>query len=603
MLKLELSGRAGRARISCDVESVRFLQALRGGFASAVSLNNQAFDVDVDDLLVNLQTLAVWPRHDTDFRWGTELLALVETNAEDAATVESRLGSADGVGGAVTASIGGGWNAPLTNFQRRDLDELLSMSHGANLSVPGAGKTRVALAAFQARRDQGQVSRLLVVCPKSAFESWQDEARICFPEEPLRVAVMEGGGPPAADVVLINYERLPDARASLLNWLRIEPAMLILDEAHRMKRGPAGVWGAACLTLGPYAARRMILTGTPAPNGPDDLENLFAFVWPGQGRAIVANAVRGNDLRRASELLKPLFVRTTKGELDLPPVDREVRRVELPRLHRELYNALLGQAATAVSTATRNPDLEALGRVLLYLLMAATTPALLATGASRHEPLPYRVPPLEPPPGSSLADLMHDLPQYELSPKYQEVLAIVAGNAEAGRKTLVWSTFVRNLKSLELLLSRYNPAIVHGGSDDRKEQLSRFREDDSCMVLLSNPATLGEGVSLHHACHDAVYLDRDFAAGRFLQSLDRIHRLGLSSDTRTRITLLVANGTIDELVEQRLAAKLAFMGGVLDDQAIVELGDFDEEPTASVGMDSTDLSALIGYLSNFAART
>jgi hypothetical protein len=39
------------------------------------------------------------------------------------------------------------------------------------------------------------------------------------------------------------------------------------------------------------------------------------------------------------------------------------------------------------------------------------------------------------------------------------------------------------------------------------------------------------------------------------------------------------------------------MGGILDDTAVLELGDLSEEPTASAGMDSTDLRALVGYLS------
>jgi SNF2 family DNA or RNA helicase len=197
---------------------------------------------------------------------------------------------------------------------------------------------------------------------------------------------------------------------------------------------------------------------------------------------------------------------------------------------------------------------------------------------------------------------MRDLPQYELSPKYQEVLAIVAANAGKGRKTLVWSTFVRNLKSLESFLSRFRPAIVHGGSEDRAEQLARFRQDPECFVLLSNPATLGEGVSLHQVCHDAVYIDRDFAAGRFLQSMDRIHRLGLRADVRTQITVLVANQTIDEVVEQRLAAKLQFMGSILDDPAVLELGDLEEEPSAAAGMDTADIRALLGYLRGNAPR-
>jgi len=395
--------------------------------------------------------------------------------------------------------LNGGWDAPLTDFQRRDLGKLLELNHGADFSVPGAGKTRVALAIMQAKRDRGEIMRAMVVSPKSAFESWQEEVSTCFPGSVPRIAVFEGGLAPDCDILLVNYERLPDAQPTLLHWLRVNPSLLVLDEAHRMKLGSAGAWGGACLALGPYAVARLILTGTPAPNGARDLENLMGFVWPGQGRSAVAGALAGNDLRAASVKLRPLFARTTKSELGLPPVSLSVRRIDLPPLHGELYRALLGQ----MSASWRGGEKDAadLGRILLYLLMAATTPALLATGASRYEPLPYRVPPLVPPEGSSLAALMRDLPHYELSPKYAEVQKIVHANAGGGRKTLVWSTFIRNLTSLRALLNEYSPALIHGGTEDRAEELRRFREDDACRVLLSNPATLGEGISLHHTCH------------------------------------------------------------------------------------------------------
>lgn len=595
MLELRFSTQAGRIQLSCDESAVRNLQGLRAWFPSANSLNAQSFDVAMDDFLVNLRELARWPAEDTAVVWQQELLDLVEGNARDADLVQRRLVEGSGVG-SEPASLTeiDGWQAPLTDFQRRDVAKLLELSHGANFSVPGAGKTRASLATFQACRAAGEVERMLVVCPKSAFESWQNESAECFPNG-IHVAVMDTSTAPACDILLVNYERLLDARTALLSWIRVQPTMMVLDEAHRMKLGAAGAWGSACLGLGPYAKRRLILTGTPAPNGARDLENLFSFVWPGQGRTAVTRAVGTGDLRAASQALRPLFVRTTKSELQLPEPIVTVRRLDLPPLHKELYQALLGQASGRWRGGEQ--DAEALGRVLLYLLMAATTPALLATGASRYEPLPYRVPPLQPAPGSSLSELLRDLPNYELAPKYQEVLAIVARNAELGRKTLVWSTFVRNLTSLEHLLARFSPALIHGGTEDRDEQLARFRSDPGCFVLLSNPATLGEGVSLHHDCHDAVYVDRDFAAGRFLQSVDRIHRLGLAPDAETRVTVLVANETVDELVEQRLAAKLQFMGGILDDPAVLELGDLDEEPTVSVGMDATDLRALVSYLS------
>lgn len=599
MLELRFSTLAGRALVSCNPASARQLQALRGRFASSASISNQTFDLEIDDLLVNLHELATWPSDDVDIRWELELLRVVEGNAEDAATLQDQLTPKADLPELAATEIGPGWTAGLTEFQLRDLGKLRKLGHGANFSVPGAGKTRVALAIFEASRVCGEIARMLVVCPKAAFESWQIEAELCFPGAPLRISVMDSSTLPVADVVLINYERLPDSRPAIIQWLRAQSTMLVLDEAHRMKLGPAGAWGRVCLALGPFAARRLILTGTPAPNGSKDLENLFAFVWPGQGKAAVARALDGNDLRTASSRLRPLFARTTKRELNLPPVELAIRRLDLPPLHRDLYDALLGQVSGQWHGGEQ--DIEALGRIVLYLLMAATTPALLATGASRHEPLPYRIPPIQPPAGSSLAQLMRDLPHYELSPKYKEVLTIVAENAAIGRKTLVWSTFVRNLKSLGLLLSRFNPAIVHGGSEDRQDQLRRFREDQTCLVLLSNPATLGEGVSLHQVCHDAVYVDRDFAAGRFLQSLDRIHRLGLAPDVRTRITVLVANQTLDELVEQRLAAKLHFMGSVLDDPAVLQLGDLAEEPSAAAGMDTSDLQVLVGYLKGHAS--
>ncbi|WP_220473854.1 hypothetical protein, partial [Klebsiella pneumoniae] len=50
-----------------------------------------------------------------------------------------------------------GWRGPLTDFQRRGIARLLSLRHGANFSVPGAGKTRVGLAVFQVLRQSGQL--------------------------------------------------------------------------------------------------------------------------------------------------------------------------------------------------------------------------------------------------------------------------------------------------------------------------------------------------------------------------------------------------------------------------------------------------------------
>lgn len=132
-------------------------------------------------------------------------------------------------------------------------------------------------------RERGEVRRLLVVSPKSAYEAWLTESELCFKEPPL-TCVMGKTPDGMAEIMVVNYERLDRSLASLATWLRSVPSMIILDEAHRMKLGAQGKYGSACMALGPLTRRRLILTGTPAPNGARDLENLLSFVWPGHGR-------------------------------------------------------------------------------------------------------------------------------------------------------------------------------------------------------------------------------------------------------------------------------------------------------------------------------
>ncbi|MFF3763097.1 DEAD/DEAH box helicase [Streptomyces sp. NPDC001922] len=600
-LRIEFDVTRTKAVLRTVPEFQRDLARLVSRFPASGHRELLSADIDLDDFLVGLDALATWPS--PEVQWEEALAQLVGGVLDDAEAAERCLSDGERTAAVtpddVDTLLGTDWCADLTDFQRRDIARLLSLQHGANFSVPGAGKTRVALAVFAALRERGQVRRLLVVSPKSAYESWLYESDACF-KEPLSARVMERTPEPGTEVLIVNYERLDRSLAALASWLRAAPSMIVLDEAHRMKLGARGIYGSACMALGPLSRRRLILTGTPAPNGARDLENLLSFVWPGHGRRVVTSAVAGGDLAHASTVLRPMFTRTTKGELGLPPFETRIRYVGMPPLHREVYDALVGRFTTRAE-ASRS-DFDALGKAMLRLLMAATSPALLLEGTSRYEPLSYQVPPLQIPEGDSLYSLMGDLPKYELSPKYKEALSIVAENARQGRKTLVWTTFVRSLTTLEQLFSPYQPAVVHGGTPDREEQIRRFRYDPDCWVLLSNPATLGEGISLHHECHDAVYVDRDFMAGRFLQSLDRIHRLGLEPGTETRVTVLASEGTIDEVVALRLEEKLEFMGQILDDPSVQQLADLQEEPSAAGGMDSADVRALLRHVDAVAAR-
>jgi SNF2 family DNA or RNA helicase len=159
---------------------------------------------------------------------------------------------------------------------------------------------------------------------------------------------------------------------------------------------------------------------------------------------------------------------------------------------------------------------------------------------------------------------------------------------------------VGNIAALAKVLSKFNPAVVYGGIDHlaRAAEIERFRNDSECTVLITNPQTLGEGISLHMECHDAIYVERTYNAGMYLQSIDRIHRLGLPKDTVTNITLLQSSGTIDERVATRLESKVRNLSRFLQDDSLVEasIPDSDEMPAQELfGLNDSDLEDIFAH--------
>ena len=117
--------------------------------------------------------------------------------------------------------------------------------------------------------------------------------------------------------------------------------------------------------------------------------------------------------------------------------------------------------------------------------------------------------------------------------------------------------------------------------------------------MISNPQTLGEGISLHKVCHDAIYMDRSYNAGHYLQSLDRIHRLGLPVDQETSIHILSTKETIDQRVGIRLEQKIERLSDALKDEGLIKSSLPDEElilPNELLGIDKFDLDDLLSHL-------
>jgi SNF2 family DNA or RNA helicase len=373
--------------------------------------------------------------------------------------------------------------------------------------------------------------------------------------------------------------------------------MLVIDEAHRVKGGIKSIRWKACLELAAHAARVDLLTGTPMPQSQEDLKNLFSLSWQGIPRHYFTNT-RLSSLQRGG-----IFVRTTKRELELPPMRIEAVTVAMSPVQQEIYSALRRTFAGQFGMSDGDYGyFEKKGKAVMTLLAAATNPGLLMRAHSEESFLGFNWPPVNLSGDERLVSVLQSYSSHEISEKYLWIAKFVAKAASEGRKVLIWSTFVGNLLALQRLLMPYQPAVIYGATafEQRATELERFRNSAKCHVLLSNPQTLGEGISLHQVCHESIYVDRSYNAGLYLQSLDRIHRLGLPPDQETTVYVLQSEGSIDIRVGKRLEAKIDRLGTYLNDSGLVEVslpsGDSEDPPEGLLGLDDLDMNDLLDHL-------
>jgi SNF2 family DNA or RNA helicase len=530
-------------------------------------------------------------RHDLNTSYDETVRQLLESHVREfraraEAERDPSVLSAEDVLSLVRAS--GRFRRDLTETQIRDLGRLLRLFHGANFSVPGAGKTTTLFAIYEASRAQQLVDSLLVVAPKNAFLSWEDELTACYPDELVRPTIARiVGGPSQAvevlnedpEVALITYQFLPNVLDAVKSWTKRHQTHVVLDESHRIKAGTSGVYAFSALQLSGVATRRDVLTGTPMPNSPEDLRAQLEFLWPGQ-QVLPEQRLTAEEsselLDQVQRSVRPLYMRTTKQELRLPALEVVPVPVVLGPLQRELYELLRSEAKRLAAGFSPLDArlLRRLGAHVLKLLQAASNPLLLAAAEEVD---------VEGDDGSrsGVWELLKEIARTERPAKITKAIEL-AENALAvnpGVKVLIWTSFVQNVLALEKLLERYGPVTLYGaiaiGSDEeadtREGRIRRFHTDSGCRVLIANPAACGEGISLHTACHYAIYLDRTFNAAHFLQSIDRIHRLGLAEDILTRVEILEARWTIDARVATRLKAKIDSMSVILNDPGLTAL--------------------------------
>lgn len=481
----------------------------------------------------------------------------------------------------------------LKPYQQQGVEHLLAVKHGANFSVPGSGKTAVIYAAFESLRREGTIDKLLVIGPRGCFLPWEEEAVACF-GHPLKSARLTGSKTARNslylqsydyDLFLCTYQTATNDQDELIKLCKRYRILVVVDESHNIKRLEGGVWSEAMLNLAPYATRRAVLSGTPIPNDYADLWTQITFLWPGEQVLGDRTSYRyrcedKTELEAIRQAVRPFFFRVKRTTLGLPPVSFIRHKCDLKPYQASIYRAL---SVKFLKEIDLQPDERQAIRQwrkakMVRLLQASSNPALLAQYSEEFD-----IPPLSGE-GASIIHLLDRYPKYEVPAKFELSVKLMRDLLKKGEKVVVWTSFVHNIRMLERLLQGVKLFIVYGAvprdeSEDvefnREQQIRQFKEVNQPAVLLANPAACAESISLHRVCHHAVYLDRTFNCGQYMQSLDRLHRIGLEPHEIVTYHILIAEDTIDETIDRRLNEKQANMLNLLEDD--VPVGTFEPE--------------------------
>jgi SNF2 family DNA or RNA helicase len=535
-----------------------------------------------------------WPGVGHEWRWSDAARGKLRAVIEQESRLSTLLNTTDRPSAAELGALleMGGFARALLPTQTGAVAQLVMLGSGGNFSVPGSGKTTMTLAVYAALKARGDVDRALVIAPLSAHEAWQVETTECFrPGAAPRVAIRPRAWARTTEVVVVNYEHAASAGAgpAFDRWAAGHRVLVVYDEAHRAKRGETGRHGAAAAMLASRATHRLVLTGTPMPNSLQDLTTVLDLAWPGHGDRLAEG-----DLATTAT---SAWVRLTKDDLGLiaPQITSETVRLDAD--HRKVYDIVAAQAADLAANGVLDDRPELATKAIMRTIAVAANPAAILDEQLRWNERDGL--------GAELVETdthLRETIHTSRPAKLLRVASLAREHQEAGTKLLVWSHFLPNITELVRLLEPYGVAVVTGGTavdDDKAEtdrirEITRFRTDPVCTVLVATPQTLGEGVSLHKACQSQVFLDRTFNAGLYLQALDRTHRVGMPDGTVATATTLIAKDTIDEDVDAALRRKISAMQANLDDPSLTVLT-LPDERDAPV-LDRDEIGTLLGHL-------
>lgn len=486
----------------------------------------------------------------------------------------------------------------LRDKQMQDAFFMFAMSKSGNFSVPGSGKTSSALAVYSFLKTSGLVDRIVMIGPKNAFGSWIDEFKACFgtkqalkcfnaqdlqyksPVDRRNALKFESAN---VNLFLFNYEGLSSCIEEVKHIVSSR-TLLVFDEVHKVK-AVNGQRAILALDVARCASYTIAMTGTPIPNSYVDLYNLLHILYNdeyadffGFAPAMLKNP-QSTDIALINKKIQPFFCRTTKKDLQVPPANADIiEKISASEAENKLFNILRQKyRENKLALFIRILQLESDPNMLLQALDLNDFSSVLDISDNIDE--------------IDFVDYSDDIKSLiasiGITSKRKACIDLVKSLVAENKKVVVWCIFRNSIYGMDTLLkeadikARYIMGEVP--LEERQQLIHEFR-NGKYDVLITNPHTLAESVSLHSVCHDAVYFEYSYNLVHLLQSKDRIHRLGLPESQYTQYYYLQSSYDIDgqitsmdERVYNRLVEKEQIMLNAIDNQVLEPIYTPDED--------------------------
>ena len=496
---------------------------------------------------------------------------------------------------------------PLMEYQKESVEHMMMLGNAANFSVPGSGKTTITYAAISRWLDDNKIEKIFVIGPTASFLPWEEEYESCFGKKArsCRVAgdfadIFHELGQ-SYDLFLMHFQTAMNRQYELKKFMGEWKTVLIIDESHYIKNPDLKRWARTAIKIAPYAKRRIVLSGTPMPNNAKDLWTQITFLWPKNHplgpQPIYNRYAKQHGIGKHKETLNSLFCRIKKNDLQLPDPKWHPIKVPLNEKQQSIYDAIAAKTLKEFDELTirEQGQLQKFRMAkMVRLLQTASNPGLLDEKshdfkidsstfseefgfACNIDSLPEIAPPL--------MEQIKNYSKYEIPSKMVRAEQLARELVEKGNKVIIWNSFIQNMSIFKhTLLKEFEPIVINGtvskdknDPENRDDLINKFKNDSESKILIASPASLGESVSLHKnlrdegVCNHAIYLDRNFNGAQYMQSMDRIHRIGMDRSLQVNYYLIMAENTIDEVIDQRLKEKWENMLDALEDNMLQSL--------------------------------